>query len=212
MKTGVTICTCLFSLCSPAVVVAADGPYISGHIGASWLSDADFDGNVPGIRLRSEVDFDTGIHLGAAVGYDFGDFRVEGEFGYQSHEFEEMEDVELNGMPLGDRDADGDIDAFIFLVNGFYDIDTKTRLTPYLGGGIGFSVLDIDDLFVAGIIRGNDDDVVFAYQLAGGMTYEINEHVLADLSYRFVATSEPDFAGLEDYMSHNLVVAIRFSF
>lgn len=212
MKTTITICTCLVLLLSPAVIMAADGPYISGNIGASWLSNADFDGKVPGISISSEVEFDTGLHVGAAVGYDFGEFRFEGEFGYQSHEFTEMTDLELNGIPQGDRDADGDIDAFIFLVNGFYDIDTGTKLTPYLGGGIGFAHLEIKDLFVQGIVRGDDDDTVFAYQLAGGMAYEITDQIVADLSYRFVATSEPDFIGLEDYNSHNIMAAIRFSF
>ena len=113
-------------------------------------------------------------------------------------------------------DADGDYDAFIFLINGFYDIDTGTKLTPYVGGGIGFAVLDIKDLFIGDvnirIVRGDNDDTVFAYQLAGGITYEITEQIAADLSYRYVATSEPDFDGLEEYNSHNLVAAIRFSF
>lgn len=213
MKIRVTICTCLLLLLSPAVVIAADGPYISGHIGASWLSNADFDGSDPGIRLSSEVEFDTGLHLGAACGYDFGEFRVEGEFGYQSHEFKKMTDIELNGIPLGDVDADGDIDAFLFLINGFYDIDTGTKLTPYLGGGIGFAALEIKDLFVAGIIRGDKDDTVFAYQLVGGIAYEITEQFAADLSYRFIATSDPDFGSIEsEYKSHNIVAAIRFSF
>ncbi|MDH3689380.1 MAG: outer membrane beta-barrel protein [Gammaproteobacteria bacterium] len=210
MKTRVTICTCLILLLSPAVVIAADGRYISGHIGASWLSDADLDGSVPGIRFSSEVEFDTGIHLGGAYGHDFGEFRVEGEFGYRSHEFEEVTDLEINGMPQGDRDADGDIDAFIFLANGFYDFDTETKWTPYVGGGIGFARLDIKDLFVAGLVRGDDDDTVFAYQVAGGIAYKISEQMVVDLSYRFLATSEPDFGDLE-YNSHNLVAAIRFS-
>lgn len=211
MKTTGIICTCLLLLLSPAVVIASDGQYISGHIGANWLSDADFNGS-PGLTVSSEVEFDTGLHLGAAYGYDFGEFRVEGEFGYQSHEFKKMKDIKLNGIPLGDRDADGDIDAFIFLINGFYDVNTGTKLTPYLGGGIGFAVLEIKDLFVEGIVRGDDDDTVFAYQLAGGMAYELTERIFADLSYRFVATSEPDFADLEYYNSHNLVAAIRYSF
>lgn len=145
----ICICACLVVPLFSAVPIAADGPYISGNMGASWLGDADFDGTVLGIRLRSEVEFDTGLHLGASVGYDFEDFRVEGEFGYRSHEFKEMKEIDLNGMRLGHRGADGDIDAFIFLVNGFYDIGSETKLTPYLGAGIGLAALDINDLFVA---------------------------------------------------------------
>ena len=212
MKARVTISTCLVLFLFPAVVIAADGLYISGHIGASWLSNADFNRNDSGIRLSSEVEFDTGLHLGSAVGYDFGKIRVEGEFGYRSHEFDKMTDIVLNGSPLSDRDADGDVDTFIFLINGFYDIDTGTKLTPYLGGGIGFAAFDIKDLFVPGIVRGDQDDTVFAYQLAGGIAYEITEKIFADLSYRFVATSEPDLGGLEEYNSHNLLAAIRISF
>ena len=209
MMTRVTISTCLVLILSPAVVIAADRPYVSGHIGASWLSMANFDEDAPGLRLRSEIEFDTGLHLGAAVGYDFGKFRVESEFGYQSHEFEELTDIEFNGTPLGDRGADGDIDAFVLLINGFYDIDTGTKFTPYLGGGIGFATLKVKDIFITGIVRGSDDDTVFAYQVAGGMGYEITEQIVADLSYRFVATTEPDFIGLEEYNSHNLMAAIR---
>ena len=216
MKTSVTICTGLVLLLSLTVVMAADGPYMSGRTGASWLNNADFDGNVPGIEFSSDVEFDTGVHLGAAVGYDFGQFRVESEFGFQSHEFEEMTDLKINGIPRSDVNADGDYDAFIFLINGFYDIDTGTRFTPYLGGGIGFARLDIKNLFIGEegirIVRGDEDDTVFAYQLAGGMAYEIMEQLFADLSYRFFATSEPDFGGLEEYSSHNLMAAIRFSF
>ena len=71
-------------------------------------------------------------------------------------------------------------------------------MTPYLGGGIGFAKLDIKDLFVAGIVRGDEDDTVFAYQLAGGIAYDITEQIVTGLSYRFVATSEPDFDGLDN--------------
>ncbi len=213
MKTKVAICTCLVLLLSPAAVVAADdGPYISGHIGASWLSNADFEGSVPGIRFSAEVEYDTGVHLGGAFGYDFGEFRVEGEFGYESHEFTKMTDLEINGIPMGDVDADGDIDAFILLLNGFYDIDTGTNLTPYVGGGIGFARLEIKDIFVPGIVRGDEEDTVFAYQLAGGVAYEIAEKIAADLSYRFVATAEPGFDGQEEYNSHNFLAAIRYFF
>ena len=62
MKTRIIIWTWLVLLLCPAVVIAADGPYISGHIGASWLNNVDFDGSVPGTRFSSEVEFDTGIH------------------------------------------------------------------------------------------------------------------------------------------------------
>jgi opacity protein-like surface antigen len=213
MKTRIAIFTCLLLFLPPAVATAAEGLYMSGHLGASWLSDADFDGSNPAIRLRSEVEFDPGVHLGAAIGYDFGRFRFEGEFGYRSNEFKEMKDIELNGLPLGNLDADGDLDAFLFMVNGFYDFDTGTKFTPYLGGGIGFASLEINDISIAGIINGDEDDSVFAYQLAGGVGYEITEQIVVDLSYRFVATADPDFGTIEsEYHSHTLMAGIRFFF
>ena len=43
-------------------------------------------------------------------------------------------------------------------------------------------------------------------------SFVLKVSIVADLSYRFVATSEPDFDGREEYNSHNLVAAIRFSF
>ena len=67
------------------------------------------------------------------------------------------------------------------------------------------------ETWILGLL-GDKDDTVFAYQLAGGIAYEITEQIIADLRYRFVATSEPEFAGGEEYNSHSLVAAIRFSF
>ena len=208
----VVVLVCLVSLVSPGVVAAGDGPYVSANVGPSWLRESSFNGRVPAIRIDSEVEFDTGIHLGAALGYDFGTVRVEAEFGYRSHEYEEMRNIKLNGTPVADVSADGDLDAYTVLVNGFYDVDTGTRWTPYLGGGVGLVVLDVRDLFVAGIVRGSDDDTVFAYQAAGGLGYDLSDRFVADLSYRFVGTSDPDFPGSEAVHSHSLLAAIRYSF
>ena len=60
---------------------------------------------------------------------------------------------------------------------------------------------------------GNEDDTVFAYQLAAGGSLTINKNLSVDLQYRYFATADPDFDGLEaEYNTHNLIFGLRFTF
>ena len=45
----------------------------------------------------------------------------------------------------------------------------------------------------------------------GGIGYEINDKMTVDLGYRYFATADPDFNGLDaEYGSHNVTIGIRF--
>ena len=54
-------------------VYSAEGLYVSGNFGFAMASDSDLtDSTVPGVTVNTE--FDTGLALGAALGYDFKRF------------------------------------------------------------------------------------------------------------------------------------------
>ena len=66
---------------------AAEGWYFGLAGGANWLVDADYDVVTTTVTLRrTESNTTPGSRSSAAVGYDFGRWRVEFEIGYRQND------------------------------------------------------------------------------------------------------------------------------
>jgi opacity protein-like surface antigen len=174
--------------------------YFSGNAGAVWVNDSDIDDGFD----TGEISFDTGFGITAALGHSYGNgFRTEAELGFRSNDIDE---ISIDGF--GSASIDGDISSLSFMVNGFYDFMLGNTFTPFVGAGIGFANVEGD---IDGI--GSEDDNVFAYQIAAGMAFPVNQSLKIDLQYRLFGTDDPDFDGLEaEYITHNLMIGFRQSF
>jgi len=107
----------------------------------------------------------------------------------------------------------GDVTSTSVMANLYYDITPKALWSPFLGAGLGLARVEVDDAAVMGVVIGDDDDTVFAWQLMAGIGCKLTEETTLDLSYRYFATSDPDFSGVKaEYGSHNVMVGIRVSF
>ena len=63
---------------------------------------------------------------------------------------------------------DGDVSTFYGFVNVYYDVFTWGRLTPYVGGGVGFANHHINNISLpATVAEGESTD--FAWNLQGGV-------------------------------------------
>lgn len=69
------------------------------------------------------------------------------------------------------------------MFNAYYDIDTGTRFTPYVGAGLGYAHLKA---------KVNDDEESFsksannlAWQLGAGVSYAATDNISVDLGYRY---------------------------
>ncbi|MCK9275606.1 MAG: outer membrane beta-barrel protein [Syntrophales bacterium] len=185
--------------------VFAGSAYITPQIAISMLEDATL--SEPGVAFTVDAEFDTGYGVGLAAGYDFGAYRVEGEIDYKAHDIESFSAL---GVGIS---GTGEISALSVFVNGYIDFENNTVFTPYLGAGIGFSTIDVDNAQAGGIVMGSEDDTVFAYQLMAGFSYAFTESMALDLSYRYFATSDPEFGITEaEYASHNVYLGLRFGF
>ena len=178
---------------SESTYASAKGHYVSGNIGLAMANDSDLTiSTIPGITAN--IEYDTGLALGLALGYDFGNARVEGEIAYQKNDFNKMS---LLGV---DIDLTGDATLLSLLVNGYYDFANSSVFTPYIGGGLGFAKVEVDD-------------TVFAYQMGIGVGYAVNEKVTIDTKYRYFATSDIEFYTTEtEFASHNFLFGARVSF
>jgi opacity protein-like surface antigen len=203
----ITFC-CVLVLFFSSAVYSAEGFYVSGNLGFAMASDSDLtDSTVPGITVNTE--FDTELALGAALGYDFSKFRVEGELSYQKN------DVDKIGEQGVYFDATGDASALSFLINGYYDLVNLSGFTPFISAGLGFAQVEFNSLDISGVgfAGSNDEDTVFAYQLGIGIGYAVTEKVTIDVKYRYFGTEDSKYDTTEaEFASNNFLFGVRFYF
>ena len=198
----------LLTLFLTAPVYGAEGLYVSGYFGFAMASDSDLtDSTVPGVTVNTE--FDTGPALGAALGYDFNKFRVEGEISYQKND---VSQIGSQGVLLNNT---GEVTAFSFLINGYYDFINSSAFTPYISAGLGFAQVEFNNLDISGLgfSGSNDEDTVFAYQVGIGLGYAVTEKITIDVRYRYIGTEDSEYDTTKaEFASNNLLFGVRVSF
>ena len=209
-RKNLSILICIFIISFSSVVFANEGVYFGLQGGVTFLNDSTIKeaGFVP-----VDLAYGTGFVINGALGYDFGMFRLEGEVGYRDN------DLDKFSHSFSSESVDGNLDAWSFMCNGFWDIENQTPFTPYLVGGIGFAKVSLDILDGPHNGASKDNDTVFAYQLGVGVGYDINNSWTLDLAYRYFATEDAelidDCSGLPyelEYESHNIFFGVRYNF
>ena len=134
--------------------------YVSGNIGISWMSDTEVDdiiGFTEYTGIGAELGFSSGLTLLGALGCDYGDYRVEGELGYQNNDVDAL-DISIPCCYTKDTAhtniaLDGDITVLSLLMNGYYDIDLGggVELSPTVG--VGVAQISMDDVVITDISK-----------------------------------------------------------
>lgn len=198
MKKELLIAVALLAL--SALPASAQGPYVGGSLGLFIPHESDI--SVPGLG-SADVEYDLGFGFTLNGGYNFDDFRLEGEFGYKAS------DVDKISGPGGSVSvSDVELTVLSFMVNGYYDVKMNSPFKPYFGVGIGLINGELDGGGSTG------DDTVFGYQITAGVSYPINKNLNLDFYYRFQgAASDFEDAGDElSYTSSNLNAGVRYNF
>jgi len=156
------------------------GYYTSIQIGIAANSQADLkftDGT------RGTSDIDPGMVVSGAFGYRFFPWlRAEGELGYFDGEF--------------DKSSSSSMDVMTYMANVYLDWQNNSGFTPYVGVGLGLAYLSVDvsESFVdSGTTYtwvSNDSDNAFAWQAGLGVSYEVQNRLMADLGWRYIDTGE----------------------
>jgi opacity protein-like surface antigen len=207
-KNLLIIFVCVLAFFFSAPVYSAEGLYMSGNIGFAMASDSDLtDSTVPDITVN--IEFDTGLLFGAALGYDFNRFRVEGEISYQKN------DIDKIGALGVFFEATGDATALSFLINGYYDFVNSSAFTPYISAGLGYAQIKFNNLNISGsgFPDSSDDDSVLAYQIGVGVGYAVTEKVTIDVKYRNFGTENSEYDTTEaEFASNNFLFGVRVNF
>ena len=185
---------------------------VSGAIPYVTSSDVDING-----RGAGEISFDNDYGVGATVGYTpgpngnfFDNMRFEAEYFYRSNS---LDSYNNRGASTS---LSGDILSDTYMANVYYDINTHTRFTPYVGAGAGLASINLDSKTLAV----DDTDNRFAYQLMAGIGWqpEMLLNTVLQVGYKYLDAGSPEFTNNNgtvfehDYQVHNIEAAARFRF
>jgi len=200
--------------------VQADGLYVSLHGGANFpeKTDSVFD---PGLISQGTIvtDGETGFRFGGALGYAFNRyFSVEGEFSYMEND---IDTLKSNLTPL--LPAVGTARAYTGMANAYLSLPTGAW-RPYVGAGIGRARVKSDGVGFAVpnpfalTDRTNDSDTALAWQLMGGVGYQIAPNLELGARYRYLNIDDTrlvsdagDVQAIDNIKTHSVEVVLTWS-
>ena len=174
---------------------------------------------------KTNWDFDLGFGADGALGYDFGSFRADAEFTYLTAK--SVFDVHKTDRREDNATADDTLTVLAATANAWYDLDTGTAWSPYIGIGVGAANVQVklatgekttDEYFT-----GNGWG--FAYQAGVGVALEVLTGFSLVGGYQFFGTlatevkhtdvdTKPADAGTVSptLMAHGVHLGMRFLF
>ena len=159
---------------------AAVRPYVSAHLGythATILSSDERNDFSVGQWIDSKFALDVSGAFG--VKYDISkSFALRGELEYDYLEkFENSETDDTIWMR-----------SHTVLANAYLDFKTMSAFTPYISAGAGYQFNHLNtELFDK-----TTTPHAFAWQIGGGITYNINNALSVDLGYRYLTSTYSD--------------------
>ena len=202
------LCLGLLAVAVPAKQASAECVYVAPKIiwGVTQLQGIE-DSFVGSPKNRVDNVFGGAL----AVGVKANPARVELEYGVFS---------EASGKNNADDfDVKLKTQAQTLFVNAYFDIDTATPFTPYVGAGLGLAFLRSkgnwsDDSY------GSKTKTNFAWNLGAGVAYDFTQNVALDLGYRFAGLGKArtgtdiadDRARAKNVYMHQFMLGLRFSF
>ena len=129
---------------------------------------------------------------------------------------------------------DVDLETQTLFLNGYYDFDTNSKFTPYVGFGVGVSRIKhglkyTDPYFMNVLMDKNDTTNNFVWNLGLGVAYKFSDLVTIDADYRYSDLGEikDKYTIYNEYygssyiekhgfklnpVSHDFTVALRYKF
>ncbi len=238
---AVVFAMCLISAFAPDARAADSKWYVGASIPLMFIDDTktDTDGSTatPNGPLqytaKAVTEYETGFKLGGVVGYALSaNLRIEGELFFARAKVGKLTYSGITALPPSPGSAltlpgktsipvSGSADQLGGMVNLWYDFNTGSRWTPYIGGGLGFIRVDMGDVkydsnAVAQTvsdkldeIAGTDSpdlpqgyvpelsaaDTAFAFQFGAGVGYQLSDATTVHLGYRLQNTDTLKFSG-----------------
>lgn len=169
--------------------------------GGNGLSDQTARNTEPGSFFAFTANGDTGFVLKAAVGGRLDNvihgLRVEIEGSYQQNSVKGGLGSHTGGT-FRSGHLEFDQTTFAVLANAWWEFDIGS-LHPYAGGGAGWAKTDLDGSMAQfgppfGTRKMEDSGDGFAWQLGGGINFDVSPNVVIGVGYRYFSGPDVDVA------------------
>ena len=205
-KTLVALATIV---CFPALAQTdTTGFYLGGQLGASILKANSIKDTLS--YYDDSEDFKIGsfkngkiagaLNIGYNFKYDY-DLPLRAELSYtmrgnsdKKYSYSES-DVLVDGDHFNSSDSHK-VRMHTLMVNAYYDIETNRSITPFVGAGLGVAFTKLAQTYsaqyeygyydVSGSVGMSDTKTKFAWNVAAGVTYNIDENLDMDFTARYV--------------------------
>ncbi len=212
----------LLAITAPLAAGAAEsqGAYVRADIGGSFARSPG--GTVAnGDGFSGDLGNSASVELGAGYQLPYN-LRADLTIGYRpGYDIRSRES--LSGIDLT---ADAKLRTWTVMANAYYDIDTGTAFTPYLGIGAGVAVNRLDTITYrlgAGEFQENGKNTArFAWSVMAGGAYAIATGVKIDIGYRYLDAGRFETSGETtigavtpvkgDVRAHEVKVGLRYAF
>lgn len=183
-KTALLTTWILTAFCSQAnAEEARTGFYVPLSFGFHQIQQLHADtgsGSIGGAGYKVRDDFDLGTNFQTGLGYDFGDIRV--ELVYQLFDADLNKAYNSNPSYLFTDSAHADVTYHGAGLGAYYDFQTSSKFTPYLGGGLGLGKIAINNLKevrTAGTVENPDTSIngIFSWHAKAGVSYAAFENI-----------------------------------
>ncbi|SJM95960.1 hypothetical protein CRENPOLYSF2_800006 [Crenothrix polyspora] len=174
-------------------------------------------------QIISTSRYDPSFVTSIALGYHLTEqFRLEGEFVYQSDNFTATTSIPQLKIMRGrsgiidlDQPLHGERTRTAFLLNAYYDFKNQTPFTPFIMAGVGGYHMQIEQDAYSLVGKGlyhSENDVDLAYQVGAGINYKFNDRFSFDVKYRYFSAAEAQLDRLTEVDDHQLMAGIRIGF
>lgn len=219
----------LLALAALPAFAAGEGlaPYVEAKLGGSYTQIDSIKNSspvaAPAPANKTSVDGLVGV-AGVAAGLNFKGLglpvRAEVEYSYHSQ-------LSYNPNPtfvgaIIPTSLKSDVDSQTVFANVYYDFETGTAFTPYVGGGLGMAwnhTKATGTVIATGVTQDykNTKDS-FAWNVGAGCSYDLSANWKLNAGYRFVDLGKVTWGdsatslASTDITSHEVLLGLRYQF
>lgn len=191
------------------------GWYLRGDLGYGW-------GKINGTQSAAGFPSTTSNSLGNAPTGGIG-FGIKRNWIRTDVTADYLSDMKYRGTVATPDDVTAKMSAWSVLLNGYLDLGSWYRVSPYIGGGIGTARVKTSDYqstvappFTTGL---SNSQWNFAWAAMAGVGFAVSPNLMADVGYRYLnlgdTKSATDASGamtFKNIAAHEVRVGLRWSF
>jgi opacity protein-like surface antigen len=123
---------------STASATSDKGFYATLGVGGAWPQNVTGDSTILGVGVTASYGLNGGFSGEVGAGYDFGGVRTELTYTYTGATLNTVTASAL-GASINGSVGNGSVSTNAVFVSAYVDIPTKSKFTPFVGGGLGYT-------------------------------------------------------------------------